>query len=441
MSRDIISPIVVVTHLLAAACTTDSGGAAGASSTSEGSGSTSDTGASTDAATTGTGVSGAAQCTDSTTAVAPVEGTGAAQWTYTRNGEAGGRDSARAVAVDAEGRILVAGSEASLDGHGTMLLIALDAGGTELWRKSIPGTDAYLEAVVVDADGNIYVGGTANDEFSFSSSSIVRAFDADGGELWTYSDPPAGLDSISVLPDLVVSGGALYSVSFEALDDGGQLAVRRHELATGAVSWKTPSRQGTLMARPEAITAVGDRLITVGWARDSGIERPLIAVLTDGGALVSLEIEDSPDFVWLDVAPIGPDGDLVLVGGRTPQGAGLPDMVIRRIGSGCDEMWTRTLDFDLLYDHASSVAVGPGEAILVAGTAAWDVNTVTGDAVGARFAGDGTLLWVHRYDNPELHGDDSARAAAFAAGSALLAGWEEAPGEDWNVWVRRLAAE
>lgn len=367
------------------------------------------------------------------------EKTGAVGWTYTYNGDAGKDDAALGVAISPSGQVIVAGYTITGDTlQRDMLLIAIDPDGTEAWRKSIPGdaglNDIFTD-VVVGGDGTIYVSGQ-EETMKGVSNSIVRAFEPGGDELWSYSDPPPVAD-VAIVRELYVTDDGLFSIGYEGLLDAGtQLVARRHELDTGAEVWKTPAQEGTKSAIGQAVVVVGDSVIGVGFALDNNVTRPLIATFTQDGALVAIDIENSDGGAWYDAQPIGADGDLVLAGTRFPGVVTDFDVAIRRIGLDLDEKWTQTFDLGGLRDKALGVAVGPDEAIFVAG----QVHKMSrlGNVFGGRYSPDGELLWTHFYDNPDIHLDDSGEAAAFGLGFVVIAGSETALGEGSNVWVRRL---
>lgn len=362
------------------------------------------------------------------------------EWTYTHDGVAHRRDEAFDVAIDGAGRIIVAGFETNMSGHGDMLLIVLAPDGSEMWARTFAsdyGLGSLFYAVATDAAGNIYAGGTAETDED-SNVAVLNAYDPDGSPLWAFSEPPPGA-RYSEVQDLVVAGGALFTAGRESLDPGGRLVVRRHALTTGAATWTTRTQVDVLSASGDGIAVVGDRLFTVGAAVEPGLVRPLIAEFSLAGDLVHSAIEDRPSAYWNDIAPIGLAGDLVLSGHESSDGPTGRDAVVRRVGPGLDEQWTWVYDHGLLEDVAAAVAVGPDEAIFVGGYVDWEPPS--GDILGARLAPDGTLLWTHTYDNPGAHLLDLGYAAAFGSTYVILAGTEEDADENYNVWVRRLKAD
>ena len=340
--------------------------------------------------------------------------------TYTHDGATNQRDVAIGVAVDKAGRIIVVGAETGKTQDG--LLIALSPEGKELWRRTFDGLagreDDFL-AVVLDDDGRIFVAGSeevAPDE----RTSIVRAFDAEGGELWRFAEEPA-FPGYADITALALADGALYSVGTDGIMGGGGLfTVRRHEPDTGALGWRTATQAGRKGAYGAGITATVERVIGVGYVRDEDIQ-PLMVVLDPAGAIISETLQENPRGFWNDIVPIGRAGDLMLVGGTFMPGVINRDVIVRRVDANFAEQWSRMYEHEMLEDMGLSVAVSANEAIFVAG-AVTSVGTAGEhkDILGARYTAEGTLLWTDLHDHPVAHGDDYGQAAA--AGQSVVFG-------------------
>lgn len=359
-------------------------------------------------------------------------------WTYTHDGAANKRDMALGVAVDKAGRIIVVGVETGETQDG--LLIALSPGGEELWRRTfdgLAGLDDDFWCVVLDDDGRIFVAGS-EEVAPYQRTSIVRAFDAEGGELWRFAEEPA-VPSYAYVAGLVLADGTLYSVGADRIMDGGGLfTVRRHDLDTGALAWSTATQAGWKGAYGSGITATAERVVAVGYVRDEEDIQPLTVVLDPAGAIVSETLQEIPRGFWNQIAPIGASGDLMLVGGTFMPGVINRDVIVRRVDANFVEQWSRTHEHEMLEDMGLGVAVGANEGVFVAG-AVTSMGTAGEhkDIFGARYTGDGTLLWTDLHDHPVAHGDDYGQAAAAGPGFYVLAGYEITPDHNGDVWVRR----
>ncbi|MFY0541941.1 DUF4215 domain-containing protein [Nannocystis pusilla] len=159
------------------------------------------------------------------------EKTGAVLWTYTHNGAADEDDVMGAVAVDPTGKIIIVGNEGITPADRDMLIIALNPDGTELWKKTYPddnGLPNFFNAVVIGDDGTIYAAGVEQ-LMKDVAAPVVRSFDPDGNEGWTFIEPSADMLGGS-LSGLLLADGKLYSSGGEDLSDkASQLVVRRHD--------------------------------------------------------------------------------------------------------------------------------------------------------------------------------------------------------------------
>ncbi|MDC0718947.1 DUF4215 domain-containing protein [Nannocystis bainbridge] len=368
--------------------------------------------------------------------------TAAVLWTYTHSGAAGEFDTINAIAIDPTGKIILAGIEGVAPNDSDMLLIALDPDGTELWKKTYPdanGLPNFFSSVALGDDGTIYAAGTEQ-VMKDVNAPVVRSFDPDGNEGWTFIEPPADMLG-GTISGLLLEGGKLYSTGAESLSDkSAQLVVRRHDLATGEADWKAGTQADFAYASGNAIVKTEGGVLVAGLVQDEDYQtRPLLVVVDDGGAIVSAEVEDHPGGAWYDAEAIGAAGDIALIGRRRPEGVTGYDFGLRRVGPDLAEQWTDIYDHEFLYGTGNGVAVGPDERIFASGfhVAPKQFN----DVFGALYAGDGTRQWTHIYNNDDIDLYDEGRDAAWGPDFLVLSGQVNVLGEDGNVWVRAFKAD
>ncbi|MCY1069370.1 hypothetical protein OV090_31805 [Nannocystis sp. RBIL2] len=370
------------------------------------------------------------------------EKTGAVLWTYTHNGAAGEDDVVGAVAIDPTGKIIIAGNEGITPADRDMLLIALNPDGTELWKKTYPddnGLPNFFTAVVLGDDGTIYAGGV---EYVMEdvAAPVVRSFDPDGNEGWTFIEPPANMLGDSIAGLLLVDG-KLYSTGGENLTDkSAQLVVRRHDPGTGEAEWKAVTQADFAYANGNAIVKTADGVLVAGLVQDEDyLSRPLLVIVDDEGTIVSTEVEDHPGGAWYDADPVGAGGDIALVGRRMPEGVTGYDFGLRRVGPDLSEQWTDIYDYEFLFGMGFGLAVGPDERIFATGfhVAPSQFN----DVFGALYAGDGTRLWTHTYNNEDIDLYDEGRDAAWGPDFLTIGANSTVLGEGTNIWVRAFKAD
>lgn len=349
--------------------------------------------------------------------------TGVLEWTFERHGSPTSEDAAFAVAIDSTGRIFVVGAQSD----GTTLF-ALAPDGVELWKRSIPDFGTFT--VSVDDAGRLYVGGTR---------ASVHCLTVDGADVWAFSD----LDvPVSEVYGFALADDALYAVGAEADADKIQrLVLRRHDLATGAAVWKTMTPPEFPAAWGQGVALSGSNIVAVGGgAAEKNMDqqmllRALVTAFDADGKLFSIEWGESGR-EWRDVAPIGEGGDLVLIGfGPTA------DVVVRRIGFDRAEQWTH-IDSDVPGTSGNAIAVGPDEAIVVAGH-----DSIPGSGLLSlvrRHTGDGDIVWTSLFENPIVHRLDDAADVAFGPGFIVAVGRETVSTELPDItklWVRRFAGD
>jgi uncharacterized delta-60 repeat protein len=137
---------------------------------------------------------------------------GALLWERRYDGPSNGYDEARAVAVDRNGNVVVTGRSLTRGGftphsdYHTVKYAA--ANGALLWEKRYDGPDSvddYVQAVAVDASDNVVVAGNSGSS-GFLSSYIAKYAAADGSLLWEnrYDPEPSGFTSFNTANAVVV---------------------------------------------------------------------------------------------------------------------------------------------------------------------------------------------------------------------------------------------
>jgi cysteine-rich repeat protein len=341
--------------------------------------------------------------------------TGALEWTFRDHALPDSGDGAAGVAIDASGRIIVVGNAGARS-----LVLALDPAGDELWRRTYDGGGGFTD-VVVDG-GTIYI---------LDLLGQLRSLTAAGDDIWLSGPAESGTE----LRGLALTPAGLYVAGGQASDAGTWLILRRHRLADGMAEWinGTPD---DMQAFGLDVAVAGDRLVVVGGGAFEDEApftlRALVAVFAEDGDLLSLDVGEQGR-EWNAVAPTA-DGGLVL-GGFGPT----DDVVVRRLGPDLEAVWT-TYEEDSPGDVALGVAVGPGDAIAVAGMA----DTDGPSALARRYTGAGELVWTSIFAGTIPVRLDSASAVAFGPDAIVAVGHETLSPKSQDItglWVRRFALD
>jgi hypothetical protein len=337
-----------------------------------------------------------------------------------------GSERARAVAVDADGSVFVAGVTDSADFpvKGTLLtgfsggteafLAKYDSSGGLVWSLLVGGTgDDEALALALDADGSPWVAGvTSSDDFPTQSA--------------IQSAPGGGTDGF--LAHVSADGTAfLYSTRF-----GGHGDDRASALAVDATgAWFAGTTDSDdLAVTPDAVQGIpgggadaffarissdGTTLLHATFLGGSGDDRALGLALDTAGAATVVGSTDSDDF------PLQGSLQGALAGGT--------DAFAFRIG-GSGALLSSSLFGGSEDDAASSVAFDGMGALAIGGsTRSADFPVVAPAQEFLAGGADGFLLTLSLDASQVLastflggSGDDETRAVAYAADGSLVAG-------------------
>lgn len=306
-------------------------------------------------------------------------------------------DAANAVAIQADGKIVVAGYVS--DGtQSDFLLLRYDASGS---LDSSFGTDGQVvtdaagslrndvaTAVAVLVDGSILVAGYAfnsggDADFAVakydSTGALDTAFDTDGIAVTDFTGTDDLATAIAVQADgTIVLAGSSESGSYT------NFALARYG-ATGALdaAFDTDGKAtSAISAQNDAINAIAiqvdGKIVAVGSADGASDSDFAVARFTSAGALDTAFETDGKllkDFAGEDVATSvaldlqSSGGEKIVVAGR----GGAGDFAVARfsasgsVDTGFNLTGSLTADFGEDYDHASGIALTADGEIYVAG--------------------------------------------------------------------------
>ncbi len=305
---------------------------------------------------------------------------------------AGSRDTVNAVAIQSDGKILLAGltqvgsyynfAIARLDDTG-ILDSTFGVNGKQI--TAVSTLDDYASALVIQSDGRILAGGFAHSGVDLDYA-LVR-YTADGTlEQIVTTNIGSGNDEAS---DIAIFGSKVVLFGSSQVGSTKDFSAVRYNIDTLSVDYSfgttgkitTPVGGGTSQdfARSMAIAPDG-KIVLAGYSQIGSRSYFALARYSSTGVLdssfdadgrVTTEISDFDDIIN-DIA-IQPDGKIVAVGYSRPANTGRYSMQLVRynvngsLDSSFDGDGKRSLSLGTNHSVATSVAIQPDGRILAAG--------------------------------------------------------------------------
>jgi hypothetical protein len=329
---------------------------------------------------------------------------------WTRQFGTSGTDHVRAVAVDDDGNVIIAGSttgdlEGVNAGAPDAYVRKLDAQGDHLWTRQF-GTDGadYASAVVVDQGGDIIVVGYTTGDLDGANTGVhdayVRKLDPQGNHLWTRQ---FGTSSSDFTEDT-------------AVDQTGNIFVvgATHGDLEGA-------NAGSLDAFVRKVDSDGNHL----WTRQFG---------TDNADYANSSAVDQNGNVFVAGSTYG-DLDGANAGGY--------DAYVRKLDPQGDHLWTRQFGTSIS-DYAEAAAVDADGNVIVGGNTWSDLegaNAGSTDAYVRKLDAQGDHLWTRQFGTDA--GDYVNAVATDHLGNVVITGdtWGDLAGANaggQDAFVRKI---
>ncbi len=361
-------------------------------------------------------------------------------WRRNINGPTNDGDAASAIAVDAAGDVLAAGTVGRTGLDRDFFVVKLSGSdGTERWRKTINGSansDDMALAVAVDAAGNVLAAGLVTNIGTDADFTVVKFDGSSGVELWRKSIDGSALFSADAAFAVTVdaAGDVLAAGRTQNEGAGWDFTVVKFSALNGTELWRQVI-DGTSNDRDEAFAVAvdnaGDVVVAGGIVNDTGFVE--FAVIKFAGAVGTEQWRqmipgpsDHPDFPAFPsearAVKVNGAGDVVAAGVTE---FGLP--IYKFSGVNGTVLWSNlvflTSSSALALDAAGDV-VSAGSSL---GISNYEFNVI-------KFAGaDGAVLWRRDIDGA-AHFRDLARAIAVdSTGNVVVAGVTSNAFDDFAV--------
>jgi uncharacterized delta-60 repeat protein len=346
--------------------------------------------------------------------------TGAEVWRATSGTTRTTEDGARAVAIDPQGSIVAAGALAQEFGT-----VKYAPDGTELWAAHA-GSDYHDDyegayALVLDAAGNAAVTGRSARRF------LTIRYDREGSELWRAADPEAGAGSGYAI---ALDGAGNVKVAgfchFSAPDGNSDFLVARYD-ASGAMVWEDrPGGEDSDIARAIALDREGNTIVAGSFDSGNAFSSQAVVAKYDpaGGRLWEAvydrgfweftdEGEDSAHAVAADL-----DGN-VYMAGTTHVGDHFEILTVKYDAQG-RELWVRTYSPAGHDASAAALVLDGSSAVYVAGSVQGEDSRF--DITVLKYDPSGSLLWTGRAEAPPGQSGSAYAVCLDAGGNDHLAG-------------------
>ncbi len=169
-------------------------------------------------------------------------------WTETFHGDPAGDDRGRAVAIDSEDNIIAVGHTFKNGQDQNVWIRKYDPDGEVLWTETFDGPPSLGDrgrAVAIDSEDNIVVAGSEYHGIGLNDLWVGK-FDSDGNLLWTFSqDNALGTDilrgvAIGEKDDIFVTGEVYVPIGLSdvyaarlSTDDGSVVWEQTYDMASG----------------------------------------------------------------------------------------------------------------------------------------------------------------------------------------------------------------
>jgi uncharacterized delta-60 repeat protein len=364
-------------------------------------------------------------------------------WMARHNAATNNYDFPRALTTDAAGNVYMAG-ESVMDGpQYDMFVVKYGPDGNRLWVWTYDGAahkNDYVTGLHVDAAGNAYVGGHT-EWYSPDSEYFALKLDATGRGVWTNRYVPATngwhypTAMASDADDNVYLTGR--ATGADGRDEYATVKFGRNGDRLWAARYSGPRRKGDY-ASTIAADGAGNVLVS-GGSYDNDMDQAIATVKYDSSgrqvwaARFKGNLPGYHDAFALKVdragnafISAGIPTEFLAPGGYSKQFATLkysPDGRLAWFARYNGQAWQADFSSDLALDAAGNV--------YVSGTAR--DGGATNDLVTIRYAANGSLVWLARYDGPAHLSDSQPLLAVNAAGDVFVTGRSQGAGSGLDV--------
>jgi cysteine-rich repeat protein len=371
-------------------------------------------------------------------------------WTATHNGSASNQDFINEVIVAADGNIYAAGSERNTNTGADVWVRQYMPDGTEGWTFTFDGADGLDDsaaAIAFDADGNLLVAGTTEsaatvedilvlqvDVLDGTSNADPVIIDGSGSGAGETDDDDFATDvAIDPTTGFIVATGA---VRVDAESWNIWVAEIDPAAMPSPVVWEQTLNgpdSGQDTAQQVHVADDGTVYVLANQQLEDNSTQGLVLVYGDDGTPQDADTVEL-DYIVSDFAFDG-DGNVAIAGSAEPGNSGY-DIVVNFYDPAFTLEWTaahdgpaHTDDFGraVAFDAAGHVAVVGPQAVPSNSADAW---------VGTYQVADGAPWWGDSHQSDSELDDAFSDVAVTPDGDFVVAGSESVLGQQRNAFIR-----
>jgi uncharacterized delta-60 repeat protein len=329
-----------------------------------------------------------------TMATAKYNTRGQLEWKAYYNSSPNSGDRARAMTVDEQGNVYVAGMVSEPPATRDFVLVKYDSQGNLLWAdryNSPQNRSDSPAAIALDASGAVVVSGRSVGGTDDPVLSTTIKYTPDGVRLWVaqhaFHGSVASALGIDRAGNITITGSSYWDMLTVQFSPAGQL---RWAVKYNAPGWTQDRAEALLMDQAGNLLIVGSTY--GGYYNRSDVL--MLKVAPDGHILWQVQYglgvgsSESPSDSALDGA------SNLYVAGYTYLGEGASDILLMKYAPDGTQLWVARYDTpDHASDYARWLAVDErGYAYVVGTTRSAD----RGDLLLLRYDPNGNLLWARR---------------------------------------------
>ena len=341
-------------------------------------------------------------------------------------------DSARTLAPDGAGGVIVAGGTFSSPNGQDVVLARYDSAGDRLWIRQF-GSRAWDQAygLASDGEGGVMIAGYTLGHLSGRNAGGTDAFlaryDSAGNQLWIRQFGTRDSEVVHALAPDGTGGVMVAGYMRGRLETGNRDAFLARYDSAGVQLWfrqfgSSSSDEIRALAPDGAggVLAAGYTSGDLGGPNAGGIDAFLARYDSAGDRLWIRQFGTSGLDIAYAVASDGTGG--AIVAGDAWDSVGEQDAFLARYDSAGERLWIRVFGTSS-GDHARALAPDGAGGVLVAGSTSGSLgglNAGSSDAFLARYDSAGDRVWIRQFGSSSV--DVAGALAPGGAGSVMVAG-------------------